>query len=171
MEGGGIDFDLVVVVDVVIIDNAVGGITHEHRGEGAVVCAGTNGVISTDFFVAITAGNKFVSENNRVGLYHAYRIIGIEICERLNRLGTGAIFVGLYADEGILIDVVADATGAGSRTGGVIGVEHREREVGITVATPTPVDVEETVAVVAVTDEGVSTVLAPTPIHYRPAIG
>ena len=53
-------------------------------------------------------------------------------------VGTGAVLVGLYADEGTLIDAVADAAGTGSRTGVIIGVEHREREVIIVGAAPTP---------------------------------
>ena len=74
-------------------------------------------------------------------------------------------------DSGILFDAIADAAAAAARAGIVIGIEHGERKVTIVFTAPAPVDMEQSVAVVAVAHEGMATGAALAAIDNRPPGG
>ena len=169
LEGCGIDLD-VTTSNLSIFDDAVGRITLEQRGEGSIVSAGAESVFHTDIFLAIFIGCKDVLKRSCVGLFYPYWSFVVEIGERLERLRTGAVLVGLHTDDGILTHAISYAAETRYRMI-VIGVEYRKREITITIAAPTPVDMVEAVAVVTVADEDVSFDIARASILHRPSIG
>ena len=76
----------------------------------------------------------------------------------------------LYAHDGLLAYAKPIAGAAGADRCVVIRVQHRQQEVSVIYSAPAPVDVEQTVAVVAVNDESMSQSGRLSAIDYRPAV-
>ena len=71
----------------------------------------------------------------------------------------------LYADDGLLI--IGEAYTTGETCSSVqIGIEYVQREVAIGITFPSPIEVEETVGIITITNEFMSTIVRKPSIHH-----
>ena len=156
-----------MIVTCKIVHDAVAFVTIEDWSQSSIGVNSTQGKVDAYFIIAIRERNKVIMKLHRVGINHTDRQIHIEVCLRSHLLRTCTISIRLYPDNRILVDAEADAAAARTCTRIVIRIKHCKREIVVTIATPAPVDMEEAVAIVTITDEGVSAIITITTILHR----